>query len=447
MPRNGLSFHLPGVDSWADLLRPAGWTFGIQVAGAGLGYGLHILIGRWMGADVYGTYLLAMGWAVLLSRFAGLGLPTTVLRLIPEYDTNQQYGRLHGLLRGSRVLVGGAGLIASLSMTVVLFFFPLFPEADPAALLLGIWLTPILALVGLETEILRAHRRVIWAYAPPRVLRPLLLIAGMGALLLSPLPQSAAFLLGLTGGLLVATFLLQYSGTRRTFPSVIHSAPPTYSLRSWMQLAGPLFLVKGFLTIITKTDLFVIGALLDTERVGLYGAALRTAHTITFAGAALDSIASSAVSRLHTQGDWTGLQALSARLAQMYFWPTLLLASGVAVAAPFILRLFGTAFEASRPELMILMGGLLANASTGCQEYLLTLTGHHRACAWIYGAAMLLNLGLNVLGVLTLGTMGAALATAVSMVFWNGCMYVLVRRRFDIDPTIFAPLRSSPSAQ
>jgi O-antigen/teichoic acid export membrane protein len=446
MSTPSLPFQLPGVDSWTDLLRPAGWTFGIQVAGAGLGYGVHILIGRWLGADVYGTYLLAMGWAVLLSRFAGLGLPTAVLRLVPEYDTNSEYGLLRGLLRGSRAMVFGAGVIASLGVTGVLVATPLFSDAPHTALLIGIWLTPLLALVGLETEILRAQRRVVWAYAPPRILRPLLLIAGMGALLTTPLPNTSVLLLGLMGALLGTILVLQYVGSRRTLPPTVHTAAPAYAPKAWVQLAGPLFFTKGFLVLIGKTDIFVIGALLNTEQVGLYGAALRTAHVITFAGMALDSIASSAVSRLHTQNDWAGLQALTARLAQFYFWPTLLLAGGMAVASPAILHLFGPGFVESRPELLILMGGLLIHASTGCQEYLLTLTGHERACAWIYGVAMVLNLGLNLLGVLTMGTVGAALATAGSMVFWNGCMYVLVRRQFGIDPTIFAPLRSPHSA-
>lgn len=440
------SFPLPGITSWTDLLRPAGWTFGIQVLGAGLGYGVHVLIGRWLGADIYGMYLLAMGWAVLLSRFEGLGLPTAVLRLVPEYDTKKKYGLLRGLLRSSRGMVIGTGLLVSLIATLAFHVLPLFPDAQMPAVLAGVWLAPLLALVGLETEFLRAHGRVVWAYAPPRLMRPLLLMAGIGVVAFGPLPGSTPLVLGLVGGLLILVFLVQYTGTGRVFPSPTYSASPQYDLRAWVQLAGPLFLMKGFRIIIAKTDLLVIGALLPAEQVGLYGAALRTAQVITFVGMALDSIASSAVTRLHTKGELDELQRFAGRIAQFYFWPTFLLAMGIAGTAPFILGLFGPSFVASQPALLVLMGGLLVNASTGCQNYLLTLTGHHRVCTWIYGCAMVLNLVLNVAGITAFGTMGAALATAGTMLFWNGCMYLLVVQRLGIDPTIFAFFRSSRPA-
>jgi len=437
-----LPFNLPGVDSWADLLRPAGWTFGIQVLGAGFGYGVHVLMGRWLGAGVYGGYVLAMGWAVLLSRFSGLGLPTAVLRLIPEYETNEQYGRLRGLLRGSRGLVFGAGILASLGLTLFLLTTSVFSSDQRPALLVGVWIAPILALVSLETEILRAQRRVVWAYLPPRLLRPLLFIAGLWIVAASVLSATAPSILGLLGGILGVILAVQYVGTRRELPSEIHSTSPTYTPRAWLNIAGPLFFVKGFVMAITKTDIFVIGALLDTESVGIYGAALQTARAVTFVGAAMDSIASSAVTRLHTQGDTEGLQALVGRLAHAYFWPTLALAIGITGASPFILGLFGPDFVAGRPQLMVLMGGLLANAATGCQGYLLMLTGHQRACAWVYGGALILNLVLNIAGVFLLGVFGAALATATSMVAWNVVMYVLVRRRIGVDATIFAILPS-----
>lgn len=436
-------FNLPGVESWADLLRPAGWTFGIQVAGAGIGYGAHVLMGRWLGAGVYGAYVLAMGWAVLLSRFSGLGLPTAVLRLIPEYETKEEYGHLRGLLRGSRGLVLGVGVLAALGTTLLLTTTPLFSPGQLPPLLAGVWLGPLLALIGLETEILRAHRRVVWAYLPPRLLRPLLLMAGIWVVSASVLPATASSILGIVGGILACILTVQYAGTKRVVPSQLHSTPPTYPLRTWLRIAGPLFFVKGFVIVITKTDIFVIGALLNNDAVGIYSAAIQTARTITFVGAALDSIASSAVTRLYTQDDPVGLQSLVARLAHAYFWPTLVLALILAGASPFILGLFGPEFAAGRPALLILMVGLLANAATGCQDYLLMLTGHQRACAWIYGGAMLLNLVLNVIGVHFFGPSGAALATATSMVAWNASMYVLVRRRIGVDPTVFAALSSS----
>lgn len=107
-----------------------------------------MLIGRWLGADVYGMYLLAMGWAVLLSRFEGPGLPTAVLRLVPEYDTEKKYGLLRGFLRGSRGLVLATGLLVSLIATLAFYVVPLFPAVQMSAVLASVWLVPLLLFIA-----------------------------------------------------------------------------------------------------------------------------------------------------------------------------------------------------------------------------------------------------------------------------------------------------------
>ena len=70
----------------------------------------------------------------------------------------------------------------------------------------------------------------------------------------------------------------------------------------------------------------------------------------------------------------------------------------------------------------------------------MTMTGHQNRAAVHFGSAAALNIGLNVLLVPPFGAMGAAVATAVSMVAWNLAMLTFVVRRLRLNSTVL-PLR------
>ena len=68
----------------------------------------------------YGTYTYVIAWSGLLI-VAGIGFPTLVLRVLPDYSVREDWGRLRGMLATSlvgTVLLGA--LIALLGITLVL---------------------------------------------------------------------------------------------------------------------------------------------------------------------------------------------------------------------------------------------------------------------------------------------------------------------------------------
>lgn len=304
---------LIGTSGALDMARGAGVVFAIQVAGAGLGYALQVLLARWMAPPAYGTYVFAMSCATLLATAGSLGFPTAVLRFIPQYAEQQRLGLLSGLLRTSRGLVlAAAAFLAALGSAAAWALhapagLPLLP------LVAGCWMAPLLAPVLLETEFLRARRRLAWAYAPMQVLRPLLVLGSAFLVLHVSGSLTALHVLASLAGALILVWSVQHAVVRRTLRSLLASAQPRRLTRHWLAVALPLLLAKGFLVLITKTDLFFIGALLSPERVGIYNAALRTAHAMAFAGFAVDALAAPAIARRYAQGNPAALQQLVTR--------------------------------------------------------------------------------------------------------------------------------------
>ena len=64
--------------------------------------------------------------------------------------------------------------------------------------------------------------------------------------------------------------------------------------------------------------------------------------------------------------------------------------------------------------------------------HLMSLTGHGRDSARVYGMAAIVNIVLNLLLIPPLGMEGAAVATATSVVLWNVWLFLLVRRKVGV---------------
>jgi hypothetical protein len=64
-------------------------------------------------------------WVLVLSGISDLGLPTTMIRLLPEYLQRSEHALLRGLLRGGR-----AAAVLSGTLMVTLVLAPLWLAGD-----------------------------------------------------------------------------------------------------------------------------------------------------------------------------------------------------------------------------------------------------------------------------------------------------------------------------
>jgi O-antigen/teichoic acid export membrane protein len=247
------------------------------------------------------------------------------------------------------------------------------------------------------------------------------------------------------GGAFVLLIPLQQWGTRAILREAYEQTAERRP-RRWLRVALPLLLTGGFQLVLNKTDIFVVGALVGNEEVGIYFAALRTAQAITFLSFAVDAVAGPEVARLY-HGDSEDLQRTVSGLAHWYFWPTLAAALGLLLVAEPVLSLFGPMFTTGQSMMAVLMVGFLVNAATGAQTHLLTLTGHERSCAYIYGWCAVLNVGLNLAGVYAYGALGAAFATATTLTVRNLWVRCRVVDLTGLRPSIVAALWPASSSR
>ncbi len=427
-------------DMLATLARGAGIAFAIQATGTGLKYLTQLLLARWMGASEYGVYAYAFTWANLLSVFATLGFTTGVLRFVPEYLTKKDWAHLHGFIRRVRQLVFLAGIVLATVGGLVLLLLR-SPQMDVSALLLGMGLVPLLALMSVQMEMVRGTQRIALAYAPPMLLQPVLalgtaffVLKAFGAL--TGVATIGAFILAV-----LVVLIVQSRGLIRVVPRKGLLVTPSYETARWLRVSFPLLLVSGSLIVLNQSDILMIGIFIGPMEAGIYTAATKTAALVSFVLVAVNAIAAPMIAEFHAKGDLENLQRMSSAAARWMFWPSLSLTMGLLLLGRPILGLFGSEFPEGYPALVLLALGQLVNASVGPVGYLMSLTGHQDLSARVYGLSALVNIGLNALLIPIWGLVGAAVATTAAMILWNVWLYRLVRGLLRIKPLAFSLTR------
>jgi O-antigen/teichoic acid export membrane protein len=422
------------------LARGAMFALVIQVLGAGLAYLSQVAFARWMGLAQFGRYTYLLAWATIFAFLTGLGFPLSVLRFIPEYRALGDQQRLHGLVNLSRAAVLGVGLgLAAIGSALAL---ALDAGTATTAVVAAAWLVPLGGLINLDLAIIRAGGRVIGAYAPSLVIRPLVILLAAGAIWTARGRLTADTGLLITVGAFLLVALLQSRLVGEIAPRRIRRGHAIYEPHGWLRVSAPLLLVAGFQIALAQTDLLIVGSARGVRDAGLYSAASKTATLVGYLLVALNAVAAPLFSEFEARKDRAGLQRLATISAQWVFWPTLAIAIGLALLAPFVLGLFGPHFVSARSALLILLIGQLVSAGCGAVGYLMSMTGHQNDSAKVYGVVSALNVPACFAGVQLFGLDGAAAATTASLIAWNLWLHHLTVKRIGVRASILSSLKA-----
>ncbi|RUT05623.1 polysaccharide biosynthesis protein [Dulcicalothrix desertica PCC 7102] len=422
------------------LARGASSALAVQILNAALNYGFQVFLAQTIGATEYGVYEYATTLATFLAFPASLGFPTTVLRFIPEYIIKQDWAHLKGIVTGSWLQTLIASLIVSCTSTGVLLRLEVYYKLENTiALIIGVWGVPFLAIAILQQQMARGLHRIILALAPYMVVYPILFMVitmlwsvGHSLTSYNVLFCSILSLLIVTVGQLILL--------RLSFPREINYVKSSYALGQWWKVALVVIFLDGSNVILNQADTLMIGGMLGVKAVGVYGAAFKTSLWVNLLLTSINSIAAPMFASLYVKGDMVGLQKLVSTSVKWMFFPALAVGLGMIIFAEPVLRMFGEEFVSAKFVLIALILGQLVNVGAGSVGYLLQMTGHQNQCAVVVGISALVNIVLNLIGIRTLGILGAALATAFSMMLWNLWLHRLVVKHLGIRPSIVAAL-------
>jgi O-antigen/teichoic acid export membrane protein len=418
-----------------DLLRGASIAGVLKALGAILAFGLSVVLGRVLGAEVAGIYFLALTTAIVAATIGRAGLDSAVIRFVAADASADNWAAVRAVYQKTLAI----GLICSSLVAAVLYVSAdvlsnrAFSDPTVAAPLriMAVAIVP-LSLSVLVSRALLGLSRVRDSVLVLTILPTGIALAGTWALAPTCGVNGAA--LAYVIAVLVA---LAYGWImwRRAFESRSitlldqRTMSPTGKL---LRTGAPLLIGALLHLMIQMSGTLMLGVWADNTDVSRYAVAWRTATLISFVLLAVNTIAQPKFAELYAQRDLGSLAATAQKatvLMTTFAAPVFL----VLLAAPgYVMSIFGSDFAAGATSLQILSVGQFINVVAGSVGVLLVMSGHERDFRNIQIVATFVVLALNIMLIPKYGDVGAALAAASALIVQNALFAYFVWIRLGI---------------
>jgi O-antigen/teichoic acid export membrane protein len=413
---------------------------GIAFIGTGAGklltLGLHILLGRVLGPSAYGLYAIGMSVAVIARSFAPLGLNQGIVRFCSLYRGKGDNERIKGTILSAL----GISLFSSIVVACILFTFSdlianrFFHDKDLSWVIRVFAIElPFFVIVGITASVAQSFRRIAYHQGIQNIFYPLTTL----------ILVSVAFLLGfqLAGalyGVIVAGILSAVAGLYflvKIFPVFSSNLKPKYQAQTLLRFSGSVFLAGLAYALNMQIDRIILGHFEAPYQVGVYNAATVIALQIgTIAFHPLSVIMSPIIADLYNQNRIDELKLIFQTATRWMF----------SIAAPFliivslfareIMNCFGSAFASGWLVLMILALSRFIFVSVGPTTELLQMSGRQNLDLLNNASFLAINIGLNLWLIPLMGSIGAAIATAASVIVFNITQLIEIRILLKINP-------------
>ncbi len=417
-------------------------AFLVRVTSAGILYLSQVVLARWMGSFEYGIYVFVWTWVLVLGGISNLGLPTLMIRLVPEYRERGEHARLRGLLRLGRIVpVAMATVVAGLGLLGLGLWGESLSNHYVLPAIIALACVPMIALTDVQDGIGRGRGWLVEALLPPYVLRPLLVLSAMVAAHELGWPMSAVTAAAAAVAGTWAAAIIQTGLVGRRLRAEVEAGPSNGDIRGWLATSLPLLAITFSEILLQTTDVLVVSQIMGPGDVAIYFAAAKTMSLVMFIHYAVGSAMANRFAALNARGDREGLVAAIRQAVNWTFWPSLAGATFILLVGKPLLWLFGPQFADGYPVMLVLVLGFLGRAAAGPSELLLNMLGQQRATACVAVCVALLNIVLNVLLVPRLGLQGAAMATATSLAVGAALNVAVARMRLGLGIAIWNHLR------
>ena len=423
----------------SPILKRSISSFSLNILGTVLAFLTQIFLARNLGELQYGKYIYIITLAASLTLFANLGWDTLLLKDIAVYRAMEQWAYFKGLLSSAnKVTLINSIFIVSVGLIFVFFFYRILFWEDRIDYIIGLSLIPLIAYLRLFSSILKSLKHVISAEISNLILRysfldiiVLVFLFGFEGNLNSKLVLFFEFI-SLLLSLLISIYLVR---SKITFD--LSQIVPEFKIRSWFLTALPLFFISAVNIILRRTDIIMIGAMIDTTQSGIYAVTTQITNLILFGIIAVNSAIAPLIAQAYANRDFDELQNVIYSSSKLILFLTCPIASFTCLAGRHLLGIFGDAFTSGYISLIILSLGQIVNAFSGSVGLIMAMTGNQNQAAIILGICSIFNITGNFFLISAYGINGAALSTALTAAIWNICLIVYIHKKIKVRTTLF----------
>ncbi len=411
-----------------------------RVCGAVIAFAGTLAIARHFGAETLGTVALALAAMGLLAQALCAGRQAVGPLFVSEYLVGQQPERIRGFIKRGYRMIAALSLIAfSLFGVVTIGLGERLGGELTSAFAFACLAAPPVALISFNGGVLTGFRRQLLGLVPDLLVKPLLvLLAILATVALAP-QASTVVLLGGICAALWATAGLQalFIHRKKLYPDVPADERDS---ATWTRKATPWIAIILLADYLIELHLLLAGWLLAPAMVGVLHICFRLRMLASFGMRALYSVVLPEVYAAHARGDTGGLaRDITRGNAVVLAYSAAVCATFAALGKP-LLGLFGEAFTAGYPALLIISLSMIPRAIFGPATAIMAAAGRQKPMIVILIAAVVLS-ALTIFQTFgTLGFLSIAVGYTAAISFAAVAQWWWTLRETAIDCSVFSML-------
>ena len=411
-----------------DILFKSGFFIVFRVIGILGGYLFTYNIAQNYGASLNGLVNLSLSVFMIASTFGTLGID---VNLVKYFSAPEKWKDDPGLFY--KVVL--KSLILTLVLTFILYLcrdlvvIKLFKK--PQLLSIYVWAIcsiPGWTLIRNFSGVLRAKGLNNWFsffQNASRFTLAYFILVSFNIIKFDPLNAIKAHFFSIYILVLVSFLVVLYNFKKVSFYSTTNSW-------RFLKEAFPMFLSSTIMVFLGWVDSFILGIYVTDEAIGVYSVALKLAMICAFSMEAINSGLAPKIANLYREGKRVEFKKLVNFAVKINFLITASIVIGVILTNKWLLGLFGDEFKQGTTVLLILCSIHLINSAMGSGAIIMLMIGYQKQYRNIALVSLGINLILNFVLIPKFDITGAAIATAISLTFWNVSNAIYLKRKENI---------------
>lgn len=410
------------------------WALFFRIAGMLIAFAVSVVLVRLLEPAEMGVYFLAFSIANFLALVSQFGMQNIVVRDVSRAMALNQLGQAKAVVLGGALITLSVGLLVALAasstlgqaIATKLFDTPMLTAIMPVV---GIW-GLLLALQAVLAESYRGYRDIVGACVFGGVLSAFLCAIIFLLFYFYEQILSLAYAIGIV---ISALILNVVAGGATLFRRLGRVTAEWVRPSALFHDVLPLWF-NGFASFVFfQIDIWVVGALLVSEDVAVYGAALRLVQVIAIPIFVVEAVLPPIISRFYTRGDTDKLEVILQRATLLQSSMVLIGVVICVLAGEEILTmLFGPYYGSGAFILSVLSAGWFIRALCGSSGFALSMTGNGRILLLITSIAACVAITSEILATHYWGLEGAALAAATVIGITNIAAAIAVKYKLNV---------------
>jgi O-antigen/teichoic acid export membrane protein len=396
-----------------------------RVLGLGIDFVTQILIVRYLAKEEYGAYAFALSIVAIGTTICLLGLERTIGRFTPIYQERGDPGRMWGaiILIFATVTTLGLAVVLGVHAFQGILGAAIDNRFALSILLIAIVLSPLQALDNLVIAMFATFGSVRSIFVRRYVVAPVLELSVAVALILS---DGDAKFLALGYVLVAAVGVALYLGVlvrvlaRLGILASLRRDTLRLPVREIFGFSLPLLASDLVFTLRTSLTVILLATYRGTSEVAEYRAVLPIAIQNLFVATSFRFIFTPGAARLFALGHTRALNDLywqTAAWIAILTFPVFVV--GLALGEPVVVLLFGESYRPAGIVLSVLVIGYYINGAIGFNALTLRVFGRVRFIVVTDLLTAAVTVTTSFLLVRSLGALGAAIATSISLLLQN----------------------------